>query len=156
MQTPETVLSPREVLNRMYERIKSAYSKVLSAQAGDVNADKQMIAEIEMIDLLAQKLSFSFLKKLRDDATVDANSFEKLKELENLLNDMITSKKKERYQNHYIYHCAKRWRNAVRGEANRTKNKGIKQLNKVNKEEKRLSQEKKEAQERAGVKKKAA
>lgn len=152
MPTVDTALSPREVLNRLYQRLRSAYGKVLAARPGDVLADKAIIPDIEAIEILVQKLNYSFIKKLRDDANIDANSYEKLKELEKLLEEIVTGKKTTIRQNHFVYRTAKHLRNVVKGKVRKTKGAGLKQLAKVKKEKIELVKKVKEAREKAGKK----
>ena len=109
MPTIDTVLSPREILNRLYQRLRSAYSKVLSAQPGDVMADKSIAREIGIMESLVQKLNISFIKKVRDDANIDIKSSEKLREIEKILNEIAAEKITTIRQDHYIHKVASRY-----------------------------------------------
>ncbi|MBD3163964.1 hypothetical protein GF323_02080 [Candidatus Woesearchaeota archaeon] len=149
MPTVDTALSPREILNRIYSSLRSAYSKVLSARPGDVKADESMAADINTMEKMQQKLSYSFVRKLKDDANVDAKSFEKLKELERLLEEIVSEKKTAIRQEHYVYRIAKRLRNVVKGKARKTRKQGIRELSRVRKEKKQLARREKEAKEKA-------
>jgi hypothetical protein len=150
MATVDTALRPREVLNRLYSRLRAAYAKVLSAKPGDVDADERIFEDIEAIELLAQKLNFSFIKKLRDDADIDANSHEKLKELEKLLEEIAAGKRTSVRQDHFIYRTAKHLRRVVKGQAAKSKYKGVKELARVKKDRKELVKKEREAKEKAG------
>ncbi len=152
MPTVDTVLSPREILNRLYYRLRNAYSKVLSTQPGDSKADKNIMVDLEALETLLLKLDFSFIKKLRDDASIDSNSFEKLKEIEKILNEISAGKKNAIRQDHYIHRVAKHMRNAVRGKARKTKRTGAREIVKVQKEKKELVKKEKEAKEKLGKK----
>lgn len=152
MATVDTVLSPREVLNRLYERLRNAYSRVLSAAPGDVGADEKIMVEIEAMELLIQKLNYSFIKKVRNDASIDADSHEKLKEIEKLLEEIASGKKVTLRQDHFLYRTAKHMRNVVRGKANKTKKVGTKEFVNVQKEKKQLVRKEVDAREKMGKK----
>ena len=150
MANVDTALSPREVLNRLYLRLRGAYSKILSAQPGDPRADASIAREIEAMDILIQKLNMSFIKKLRDDANIDSNSFEKLREIEKVLNEISVGKGTAIRQDHYIHKVAKHIRNVVRGKVKKTKRSGMRELVKVRNEKKKLVRKEVEAKEKMG------
>ena len=150
MPTIDTALSPREILNRLYQRLRYAYSRILSAQPGDAMADKGIVQDIEAMETLMQKLNVSIIKKLRDDANVDINSFEKLKEIEKILSELSTGKIVTIRQDHYIHKLSNHLRNVVRGKVRKSKKSGMKELFKIKKEKKELGKKEVYAKEKIG------
>ncbi len=152
MARVDTVLSPRELLDRMYERLRNAYGKVLSAQPGSVETDEQIVSELEALEALMQKLDISILRKLQSDTARNRGSFEKMQEMEKIVDDIINGKKEGIRKEHYIYRTAKRLKGFVKSEKSKTKRKGTIKLDQIRKEKEKLEKEKKEAQEMAGRK----
>jgi hypothetical protein len=155
MPTVDTALSPREVLNRLYAALRAAYLKVNAAKPGDVLADRGIISDIATIEALSQKLSYSFIKKLKDDSNIDVNSLEKLKEIERILDEIVSGKRNTIRQDHFVYRAAKHLRRVVRGQERKNKRQGYAKLRQITQDEMKLKTQKKEAFDKIGVKRAA-
>jgi len=107
MAVVDTVLAPREVLNRLYERIRALYDKILRADTRRAQSDRAMEAEIEQINALVKKLDFSFIRKVMNDASASKQSYQEVKEFEKLLDEITAESKYAVRQEHYIYRTAK-------------------------------------------------
>ena len=99
---------------------------------------------------LMEKLNFSFIKKVQNDANIDKNSHEKLKELTKLLEEIVAGKKTSIRQDHFIYRTARHLRNVVRGQAAKTKHIGAREYARIQREKQQLARKEKEAKEKAG------
>jgi len=147
MPTIDTALSPSEVLNRLYKALSAAFVKLSKAQAGDAAKDKEIFKDIEEMEMWMKKLDYAFIKKIRDDSNVDGESYEKLKQLEELLIELVKAEKNSIHQDHYIFKVAKSLRRNVTSRARKTYGKAKGKIISLDKEKKKLKHKEKQVQD---------
>jgi len=137
MATIETALTLREALNRLYFRMRDAYRVVLAAKPGDPEADRKILVHIEGMEELLSKIDFSFVRKVLNDANVDAQSHELLEKLHLLMKDMEQGKRKTTHKQHLLYRKAKEIKKKLGRRARSAKKQKDKHIKKVTKDVKK-------------------
>ena len=89
----DTLMSIQQALNSRYMRLRSAYNLASSARPGDAEADEKLLKEIDAISALSENLDTAFIRKVANDASLDARSHSALHRLHELMKEMAEDKR---------------------------------------------------------------
>jgi vacuolar-type H+-ATPase subunit I/STV1 len=106
-----------------------------------------------MLGTLMERVDYSMLKRLQDDAGRNRGKLSELKKLEEVTDEIISGKRDGIRKEHYLYKVAKRVRSTIKKEESKSKQKGAQKIAQVRKEEQRLQKERREAAEMTGQRK---
>jgi hypothetical protein len=146
----ETPLSPLQLLLQLAELSRNAAIKAQSAKPGSIQDDTSVLQYIEALELKIMQLDYSFIRKLSDSGSI--NSFERLKEIEKMLNEIVEGKRLSIKQDRHLFRLAKHVRNNTKRAVGKTKRNATIKFNQIQQEKKKLTAEEKEAKENMGKK----
>ena len=127
----DTLMNPQQVLNLMYNRLRNAYSLVSNAHAGDVETDEKILKEIDAISALSENLDTSFIRRVANDASLDAKSHASLHKLHELMEEMEKDKRASRRNQARLFRSARKLRRHIGIQMWKTKNVRVQQEHKL-------------------------
>ena len=121
----DTVSTPSELLTKIYNMLRSAYSCVGGSTP---DSSRQLTKNAEAIGDLVEKLDISLLKKLFSDAEKYTEHFEKLKKLEELSEEIVSAERNRIKKARFILGVAKKVRNKIKRIELKSLRKGRKEM----------------------------
>lgn len=109
----DTLMSLQQALNVMYTRLREAYRIASNARPGDVEADERLLREVDAISALSENLDTAFIRRVANDASLDAKSHAALHKLHELMVEMVKNKRASRRNQTRLIRSAKRLRRRI-------------------------------------------
>ncbi|MDO8480596.1 MAG: hypothetical protein Q7S65_02135 [Nanoarchaeota archaeon] len=109
----DTLMNPQQALNLLYNRLRNAYGIVTSAKPGDADADEKLLKEVDAISALSENLDTTFIRKVANDASLDAKSHAALHKLHELMVEMEKDKRASRRNQARLFRSARKLRRHI-------------------------------------------